>query len=213
MGIEEAFDKIVRKYAKEIYNLCYRLCGNYTEADDLSQEVLLRAYQSIKNFKQESGLSTWLHRIAVNLWIDNLRMKKEIKYVYIDEPIQSDDGDIKREITDFKFMPENTMKNKELEEIIKKSARDAVGVGVVEAPRGTLYHMYKLESNGTVKSGEVIVPTGQNQINIEEDIYEMVERLLPAMTQDQIQFEIEKLIRAYDPCMSCAAHFLKVNWS
>ena len=99
------------------------------------------------------------------------------------------------------------------EEIIKKSARDAVGVGVVEAPRGTLYHMYKLESNGTVKSGEVIVPTGQNQINIEEDIYEMVERLLPAMTQDQIQFEIEKLIRAYDPCMSCAAHFLKVNWS
>ena len=120
-GDREAFDKIVRKYAKEIYNLCYRLCGNYTEADDLSQEVLLRAYQSIKNFKQESGLSTWLHRIAINLWIDTTRKRKEVNYIYIDEPIQSDDGDIKREITDFKFMPENTMENKELEEIIKKS--------------------------------------------------------------------------------------------
>lgn len=98
------------------------------------------------------------------------------------------------------------------EPIIKKSAREAIGVGVVEAPRGTLYHMYAVGSNGIVERGEVIVPTGQNQINIEEDIFTLVQNLLASKDKNAIQFEIEKLIRAYDPCMSCATHFLKIDW-
>jgi coenzyme F420-reducing hydrogenase alpha subunit len=99
------------------------------------------------------------------------------------------------------------------EPIIKKPAREASGIGVVEAPRGTLYHKVVLGADGIIKEGEVIVPTGQNQINIEEDIGRLVEKLLAeGMTEDKIPMEIEKLIRAYDPCMSCGAHFLKVNW-
>lgn len=98
------------------------------------------------------------------------------------------------------------------EPVISKPPREAVGIGVVEAPRGTLYHKVELGSDGIVKRGEVIVPTGQNQINMEEDIVRLVEDLLPAKSKEEIQFEIEKLIRAYDPCISCAAHFLKVKW-
>jgi sulfhydrogenase subunit alpha len=98
------------------------------------------------------------------------------------------------------------------ESIIKKEPTDAVGLGVVEAPRGTLYHKYDLGKDGLVKSGEVIVPTGQNQVNIEEDIFVLIQNLLPDAPQEKMKFEVEKLIRAYDPCMSCAAHFLKVNW-
>lgn len=99
------------------------------------------------------------------------------------------------------------------EPIIQKPPQEAVGVGVVEAPRGTLYHKVSLKADGTVAEGEIVVPTGQNQINIEEDIFRLVEELIPKASKDQIAFEIEKLIRAYDPCMSCAAHFLKVNWN
>lgn len=66
--------------------------------------------------------------------------------------------------------------------------------------------------DGIVREGEIVVPTGQNQINIEEDIHTLVSDLLPKMSKSEIVFEIEKLIRAYDPCMSCAAHFLEVNW-
>ncbi|MCX6736392.1 MAG: nickel-dependent hydrogenase large subunit [Candidatus Parcubacteria bacterium] len=99
------------------------------------------------------------------------------------------------------------------EPLIKKPNRDAVGIGVVEAPRGTLYHKVVLGADGIIKEGEVIVPTGQNQVNIEEDIGRLVEKLLvEGMPEDKIPMEIEKLIRAYDPCMSCGAHFLKVNW-
>jgi coenzyme F420-reducing hydrogenase alpha subunit len=98
------------------------------------------------------------------------------------------------------------------EEVIKNPPRDAVGVGVVEAPRGTLYHKVVLGDNGIVKEGEIIVPTGQNQINIEQDIITLINGLLPDTPKEKMSFEIEKLIRAYDPCMSCAAHFLKIKW-
>ncbi len=98
------------------------------------------------------------------------------------------------------------------EPVIKGTPREAVGIGVVEAPRGTLYHQVHLHPDGNVENGEIVVPTGQNQINIEEDIHRLVQNLLPNTPKEKIAFEIEKLIRAYDPCMSCAAHFLKVNW-
>ncbi len=98
------------------------------------------------------------------------------------------------------------------EPIAKPIYKDAIGIGVIEAPRGTLYHKVHVGADGVVKEGEIIVPTGQNQINIEEDIYRLVEELAPNMEKEKIAFEIEKLIRAYDPCMSCASHFLKVNW-
>lgn len=99
------------------------------------------------------------------------------------------------------------------EPVIKADPREAVGVGVVEAPRGSLYHKVVLQADGKVKEGEVIVPTGQNQINIEKHVGALVEELLKdeEMTEEKMQWEIEKLIRAYDPCMSCASHFLKLN--
>ncbi|MEK7634978.1 MAG: nickel-dependent hydrogenase large subunit [Patescibacteria group bacterium] len=106
------------------------------------------------------------------------------------------------------------------EPLIKAEAKSgAVGIGVIEAPRGTLYHKIIIGEDGKVSGGEVIVPTGQNQINIERDVAVLVQNLLDQsnsaeaqLDKDKIVFEIEKLIRAYDPCMSCAAHFLKVEW-
>lgn len=98
------------------------------------------------------------------------------------------------------------------EPVTTKPPREAVGIGVIEAPRGTLYHKVELGDDGIIKRGEVVVPTGQNQVNMEEDIARLVEESLPTKSKEEIQFEIEKLIRAYDPCISCATHFLKVKW-
>lgn len=100
------------------------------------------------------------------------------------------------------------------EPVIKMPPREAIGIGVVEAPRGTLYHKVLLGADGLIKGGEVIVPTNQNQLNIEEDIGRLVEELLAkGVEKEKMPFEMEKLIRTYDPCMSCAAHFLKVKWA
>lgn len=98
------------------------------------------------------------------------------------------------------------------EEIQKPALKeDSTGVGVIEAPRGTLYYKLTVGKSGTIKKANVIVPTAQNQINIEKDIAKLVQDNVD-LPRNKIEFELEKLIRAYDPCMSCASHFLKVRW-
>ena len=87
---------------------------------------------------------------------------------------------------------------------------EGVGVGVIEAPRGTLYHMLEIKDNKVV-SADIIVPTGQNQISIEKNLVKLVEGNIN-LDQEQLSHEIEKFVRAYDPCISCATHFLKIHW-
>jgi sulfhydrogenase subunit alpha len=94
--------------------------------------------------------------------------------------------------------------------VIKPQAGD--GIGIIEAPRGTLYHHVNIDEKGIVTEGHVIVPTGQNQVGTEEAIRDYLETDMEK-PKDEISHEIEKIIRAYDPCMSCASHFLKIKWS
>jgi len=90
---------------------------------------------------------------------------------------------------------------------------DCSGVGVIEAPRGTLFYRVNLKKDGTVKDGTIVTPTQQNQINMELDIKKIVQKEIDRGTsKEAIQYELEKLVRSYDPCISCAVHFLKVNW-
>jgi coenzyme F420-reducing hydrogenase alpha subunit len=101
----------------------------------------------------------------------------------------------------------------ELETPIKGTVIESTGVGVIEAPRGTLYYKLEIDAKGVVKRGEIVVPTGQNQVIMERAIREIVEDLLNKnAVKDKIVYEVEKFIRAFDPCMSCASHFLKVKW-
>lgn len=94
----------------------------------------------------------------------------------------------------------------------KPTRKSGIGIGVMEAPRGTLYHQVEVGEDGRVIRGEIVVPTGQNQLNIEQDLARRVEELLPGNpTKEQLQHELEQLIRAYDPCMSCASHFLTLK--
>ena len=88
--------------------------------------------------------------------------------------------------------------------------KEATGIGIIEAPRGTLFHKVEMNTEGKVVKSKVIVPTGQNQIGIERAIHAWVSENTDK-TKDQLQFEIQKIIRAYDPCMSCATHFLKLK--
>lgn len=98
-----------------------------------------------------------------------------------------------------------------LEKPIVPKVKKSIGIGVIEAPRGTLYHKLEINKNGTIEKGEVIVPTGQNQLSIELDIAEFIQNNLD-MSKKRLAYECEKIIRAYDPCMSCASHFLKLKW-
>ncbi len=86
------------------------------------------------------------------------------------------------------------------------------GVSAIEAPRGILYYMLSIGDDGKVRFADIVTPSSQNQINMENDLRELVPKYLKE-PKEKIALEIEKLIRAYDPCFSCASHFLKIKWT
>jgi coenzyme F420-reducing hydrogenase alpha subunit len=79
------------------------------------------------------------------------------------------------------------------------------GFGAVEAPRGSLYHGVKVDEKGFITLYDIVVPTVQNLVNLGEDATELVKKQ-GRKSEKMVQMEIERLIRAYDPCITCSVH-------
>jgi coenzyme F420-reducing hydrogenase alpha subunit len=86
----------------------------------------------------------------------------------------------------------------------------AVGFGATEAPRGLLYHRYRLEGDGTIAEARIVPPTSQNQASIEEDLASYIGGFLD-LPDEALRHRCEQTVRNYDPCISCAAHFLRLD--
>jgi coenzyme F420-reducing hydrogenase alpha subunit len=93
---------------------------------------------------------------------------------------------------------------------VDSEPRAAWGFGCTEAPRGILYHKYRLDAQGVILDAKIVPPTSQNQKAIEEDMRGFVESRL-ALPQAELQWRCEQAVRNYDPCISCATHFLKLE--
>ncbi|MBN1544847.1 Ni/Fe hydrogenase subunit alpha [Candidatus Woesearchaeota archaeon] len=85
------------------------------------------------------------------------------------------------------------------------------GIAACEAPRGILFHHYKFDDKGYCTFADITTPTTQNLQHLEEAIKGRVQQLIDR-SPDEVKLEIEKLIRAYDPCISCSTHFLELEW-
>ena len=93
------------------------------------------------------------------------------------------------------------------------SARQGSGCAATEAPRGLLFHEYAVDAEGKIASGRIIPPTSQNQRQIEADLMDYLsKRLRCGATRPELAHDCERLVRTYDPCISCSTHFLKVRW-
>ncbi|MDH3660493.1 MAG: Ni/Fe hydrogenase subunit alpha [Alphaproteobacteria bacterium] len=88
--------------------------------------------------------------------------------------------------------------------------RAGVGHAATEAPRGMLYHRYQLAVDGSIEQATIIPPTSQNQATIEEDLTTFIPQWLD-MNNDDLRWRCEQTVRNYDPCISCATHFLKLD--
>ena len=86
----------------------------------------------------------------------------------------------------------------------------AEGSAATEAPRGMIYHRYQVDAAGKVAMAKIVPPTSQNQLQIESDLKEWLPHIMQENEQ-KTAFDCERLIRSYDPCISCSTHFLKLN--
>jgi coenzyme F420-reducing hydrogenase alpha subunit len=106
-----------------------------------------------------------------------------------------------------RIIAEYEMPDKPAVEVVPRAA---VGCGCTEAPRGILYHRYRLDNNGVILDAKIVPPTSQNQKTIEEDLWHYVPKHL-SLPQEKLTWQCEQAIRNYDPCISCATHFLKLE--
>jgi coenzyme F420-reducing hydrogenase alpha subunit len=89
--------------------------------------------------------------------------------------------------------------------------RSGLGFGCTEAPRGILYHRYRIGDDGLITDAKIVPPTSQNQRTIENDLRNVVVKNI-AMPKEQLTWLCEQSVRNYDPCISCATHFLKLEF-
>lgn len=88
-GRREAFDVIVERHQRQVYQLCYRFAGNHEDASDLAQDVFIRAYRGLHSFKGQAAFSTWLYRIAVNVCLNRVGARTQ-KWTTLDAAEQPD---------------------------------------------------------------------------------------------------------------------------
>lgn len=88
--------------------------------------------------------------------------------------------------------------------------REATGYGASEAPRGMLYHRYRIDEDGIIQDAKIVPPTSQNQKTIEKDLKYFIPPRVN-LPQDKLVWQCEQAVRNYDPCISCATHFLKLH--
>lgn len=120
-GDIEAFEYLVEKYQKKVFNIALRMLGNHDDAGELTQEVFIKVYKSIKNFKEESMLSTWIYRIATNACLDEIRKRKTRKFVSLDDEIKLDSGMILRQVEDDSPTPDIIAEKNDMINVINKA--------------------------------------------------------------------------------------------
>jgi RNA polymerase sigma-70 factor (ECF subfamily) len=118
-GDTNAFESLVRQYQKPIYYLCYRMTGAHQAADDLSQDVFIRAYFALSRFKEEMIFFSWIRKIAVNRSINYLKVWKREKSMGGNEMRVSQNPDASPQ-----EMPEETYQRKQMEKKFKQALQE-----------------------------------------------------------------------------------------
>lgn len=118
------FDSLVNRCHRQAYNVAYRLTGNQSDAEDLTQESFLRAYRFFDRYNREMPFENWLYRIMSRVFIDELRKKPRFRTQSLDQPLfASDDGesDVLMEIADLNSDPERILMDETLEENLQNA--------------------------------------------------------------------------------------------
>lgn len=170
-GDMHAFEELILKHEKIVYNLALRMMNHSEDAKDISQEVFLKAYRSLCNFDERSAFSTWLYRITHNTCIDEMRKRKGKQNYSLEEELENEAGSMQRQIADEGDTPEESLLREEqkseiLQALDNLSAEHKAAI-VLRDVKGLSYEEIAeiLEvSLGTVKSR---ISRGRNQLKNE----------------------------------------------
>lgn len=120
-GDESAFEELVTKYQQKVYSIAYGIAHNQQDALDITQDVFIKIFRKLKDFRGASSFYTWLYRITTNLAIDFQRRRKKVTQVDFDEKILEEPTVEARKGEDTKFDPSEILERKEIHGAILKA--------------------------------------------------------------------------------------------
>ncbi len=112
-GKAGAFDELVARYQKRVFNFAYQISGTYDDAWDIAQEAFVRVFSSIGTFRGDANFSTWIYRIITNVFLDERKKAKRHRQTSLDEYIELEENSVTRQIIDERPMPEELAEQKE----------------------------------------------------------------------------------------------------
>jgi RNA polymerase sigma-70 factor (ECF subfamily) len=112
---------LVRKYERQVFRIAQHITQNREDAEDVTQDAFLKAYEKLEQFQGNSKFYTWLVRIAVNESLMRLRKRRTGKMVSIDEDVETEEGSVPRDLADWAPDPEQNYNQAELAEILRKT--------------------------------------------------------------------------------------------
>src|SRR5262245_37978682 len=99
-GDAEALNQLIQAYHKHVFNLAFRLSGNYDDAQDIAQEAFIRVFNAIGSFRGDANFSTWLYRIVTNVFLDERKKRRVREHGSLDEYLELEDSSVARQIED-----------------------------------------------------------------------------------------------------------------
>ena len=160
-GYSGAFGELTEHYQRKIFRLAQNITQNREDAEDVLQETFLKAYEHLPDFEGHSKFYTWVVRIAVNEALMKLRKRKWDKTVWLDEPIETGDDTVAREIAVWDDNPEQRYSKEELADILDKA------VNSLAPPYRTVFQlrdMEELSTEETAKALDLSVPAVKSRL-------------------------------------------------
>ncbi|BCW99676.1 MAG: sigma-70 family RNA polymerase sigma factor [Armatimonadota bacterium] len=117
----EAFDELVRLYERRIFNFALRLSGNHHDAEDITVETFIRVFNAIANFRGDATFSTWLFRIAHNVFLDMRKKERAHPHTSLQDVLELDESEVTRQVEDPAPLPERMAEDAELSQILRRA--------------------------------------------------------------------------------------------
>jgi RNA polymerase sigma-70 factor (ECF subfamily) len=120
-GERGAFDDLMRRYEKKVYNFAFRLCGNYDEANDVASETFVRVFNALGNFRGDSSFITWLFRITTNVYLDEKKRQRARPAQSLEEIIELEETTVRRQIEDPSPTPSEQVEHHERVDMLQNA--------------------------------------------------------------------------------------------
>lgn len=173
-GDQAAFDTLVRRYERQVYNTAYRLTNSYDDASDIAQEAFVRAWNNLKSFRGDASFSTWLYRIVTNVFLDERKRRRSRPQRSLEEVLELDENSVVRQFEDTGLSPQARVEERERWQILQEA------IAALPSPQRVMVVLYHTENRSYEEIAEIMrLPMGTVKSRLNRARLALKNRLAP----------------------------------